>query len=169
MDDLKVGRPKMATAGGLLAIVSALLTAVVLLRGLTVLSQEGYEFSAGEIEEVFYTYIWCGVVLAGGILSLRRRYIIGGALAVVFSIAIAISVWFLGVLGVIGGILSLVSKEKTPERVLEIARLYGCVGIGEVAAKTGKTEADVELAVIKLQAKGHSIRFDRTRREVSCG
>lgn len=158
----------MATAGGLLAIVSAVSCTVLLSVGLT-LTQEGYELSPTEFEGVIYAYIWCAAVVAGGVLTLRRRYILGGALALGFSIAIAISVWYVGMWGVIGGVLSLVSKEKTPERVLEIARLYGCVGIGEVAAKTGKTEADVELAVIKLQAKGHSIRFDRARREVIYG
>jgi len=51
MTDLRVGQPKIAIAGGVLAIVCALLTALLSL-GLTILSQEGYEFSASEIEEV---------------------------------------------------------------------------------------------------------------------
>lgn len=158
----------MAIAGGALAIVCAVLAALLLSVGLAILNREGYEFDRGEIEGLFYTYVWCGLVLTGGILTFTRRYIVGGALTLAFSIAIAISIWYVGVWGIVGGVLSLVSREKTPEQVLEAARLYGRIEIGDVAAKTGKTEAAVELAIIKLQSKGHSIRFDATRREVIC-
>lgn len=172
MANLRVGRPKTAIAGGVLAIVCALLVALLLSLGITILSQEGYDFSASDIEDVLYAYVWCGLVLAGGVLILRRRYILGGALALGFSILLiifTIDIWYCGMWGIIGGVLSLISKEKTPQRVLEVARRYGRVSIREVAAETGKTEADVELAIVNLQSKGHSIRFDAATREVIFG
>ncbi len=39
----------------------------------------------------------------------------------------------------------------------------------EIAAQTGKTEADVELSIIDLQSKGKPVRFDETTREVFFG
>ena len=169
MPSLRVGRAKTATAGGLLAIGCALLSALFLSLGLTILSEEGYRFSAGDIQDVVYTYIWCALVLLGGILMLTRRYIPGGVLVLICSILISIGVWYLGIWGVIGAALGLVSKEKTPERVLEVARLYGHIGIADLATKVGKTEADVELTIIKMQLKGQPIRFDATQREVIYG
>jgi hypothetical protein len=169
MSNLKVGRAKTATAGGVLAVACALLSVLFLSLGLTILSEEGYRFSASDIQDVVYTYIWCALILLGGILMLTRRYIPGGVLALICGILVAIGVWYLGIWGVIGGALGLVSKEKTPERVLEVAKLYGHVRIADLATKVGKTEADVELAIIKMQAKGQPIRFDATQREVIYG
>lgn len=172
MPNLRLGRPKIAIAGGVLAIICALLVALLLSLGLIIMSEEGYEFSATDIEDVLYTFIWCGLVFAGGILIFLRRYKIGGAIALGFSILLiifALDIWYIGMWGVIGGALCLISKEKTPERVLEVARRYGRVGIREVATETGKTEADVELAIINLQSKGKPIRFDATTREVIFG
>lgn len=63
----------------------------------------------------------------------------------------------------------MVSREKAPERVLEVARLYGRIGIRDLATAIGRTEADAELSVIKLQSRGHPIRFDAERREVIYG
>ena len=169
MTNLRVGRPKTAIAGGVLAIACALLVALVLTLGITILNQEGYEFSTIDIEDVLYAYVWCGFVFAGGILIFRRRYTLGGALALGFSIILiifAIDIWYIGMWGIIGGALSLISKEKTPERVLEVAKRYGRVSIREVATETGKTEADVELAIINLQSKGKPVRFEASTREV---
>ena len=169
MPNLRVGRPKTALAGGVLAIICALLVALLLSLGFIIMSEEGYEFSASDIEDVLYAFIWCGLVFAGGILILRRRYTLGGALALGFSILLiifTIDIWYISMLGVIGGALSLISKEKTPERVLEVVRRYGRVSILEVATETGKTEADVELAIIDLQSKGKPVRFDAATREV---
>lgn len=172
MSNLRVGRPKIAIVGAVLAIVCALLVALLLSLVITVLSEEGYEFTATDIEDVLYDFIWCGLVFAGGILMLLRRYKIGGAIALGFSILLiifALDFWFIVVLGIIGGALGLVSKEKIRETVLEVARRYGRVSIREVAAETGKTEADVELAIINMQSKGQPIRFDATTREVIYG
>lgn len=172
MTNLRVRRPRIAIVGGVLAIVCVLLVALLLTLGITILSQEGYEFTGSDIEDVLYAYVWCCLVLAGGILIFLRRYILGGALALGFSILLiifAIDIWYISMWGVIGGALGLISKEKTPERVLEVARRYGRVGIREVATETGKTEADVELAIIDLQSKGKPVRFDATTREVIYG
>lgn len=174
MSDLKVGRPMTATAGGLLAIVSAVVIISATALGLMMMRAEGYELSAAEIEEFVYHYIWLGCMLAGGILILRRRYILGGALALGFGIPLTITLgleglWFIPVWGIVGGILSFRSREKIPKRVLEIARLYGRIGLKDLAAATGKTEADVELSIIKLQSEGQPIRFDAERREVTYG
>ena len=172
MPNLRVGRPKIAIAGAVLAIVCALLVVLLLSVGLTIMSEEGYEFAAIDIEGVIYTFVWCGFVFAGGVMMLLRRYKIGGAIALVFSILLiifALDIWFIGVLGIIGGALGLVSKEKIPERILDVAKRYGRVSIREVAAETGKTEADVELAIIELEAKGQPIRFDAATRDVIYG
>lgn len=63
-------------------------------------------------------------------------------------------------------LLGLISREKVEEGVLVIARLYGRLKISDLAAKLAITEADVELAVIKLQSRGKPIRFEASTREV---
>lgn len=174
MSDLKVGRPKTAIAGGLLAIVTAVVMISLSALGLMMMRAEGYELSAAEIEELVYTYIWLGCMLAGGILILRRRYVLGGAFALGFAIPLMVGavlegLWYVPVWGIVGGILSFRSREKIPQRVLEIARLYGRIKLKDLAAATGKTEADVELSIINLQSKEQPIRFDAERREVIYG
>ena len=169
---MRVKRPKIAIVAGVLAIVCVLLVVLLLSVGLAIMSEEGYEFSAIDIEDLIYTYIWCGIIFAGGVMMLLRRYKIGGAIALGFSILLiifALDIWFIGMLGIIGGVLGLVSKEKIPQRILDVARRYGRVGIREVATETRKTEADVELAIIDLQSKGKPIRFEASTREVIYG
>lgn len=87
----------------------------------------------------------------------------------VLLIIFALDIWFVSIWGIIGGALGLVSKEKIRETVLDVARRYGRVNIREVATETGKTEADVELAIIELKSKGQPIRFDAGTREVIYG
>jgi hypothetical protein len=146
-----------------LAIVCALLVALLLSVGLIIMSEEGYEFFATDIEDVLYAFVWCGLIVTGGILILLRRYKIGGAIALGFTVLLiifALDIWFVSMWGIIGGALGLVSKEKIRETVLGVARRCGRVSIREVATETGKTEADVELAIIELESKGQPIRFD---------
>ena len=171
MSDLKVGRPKTAIAGAVLALACAVVIISILSLSFAILGQEEtYGLMEVDTEAVAYWYIWCGFLLAGGILIWRRRYRLGGIFALVFGILLTVGFdWLVGIWGIIGGILALVSREKMPERVLEIARLYGRIGLKDLAAATGKTEADVELSVINLQSKGHPVRFDAERREVIYG
>ena len=133
--------------------------------------------AAGEIFSIAYGFLECILVLVGGFfLYFRRRYKFGGALALVFGIRLfvdllgALEYFFflfpIVILPIIGGILGLVSKEKTALGVLGVAKLYGRLEIADLAAKLGKTEADVELAVIELQSKGEPIRFEAETREV---
>ena len=170
MSDFKVGRPKTATVGGVLALVCAIVTIFILSASLALLSEwELYEYWGLDIETATYEYLFCGFVLAGGILILRRRYRLGGIFALVFSILLVVDGWLWAILGITGGILALVSKEKVPERVLEVVRLHGRIGIRDLATRTGKTEADVELSVIKLQSEGQPIKFDAETREIIYG
>jgi hypothetical protein len=157
--NLRVGRPKYAIFGGVLAILCGLLGATLLSLGL---SATGYEFS----EDFMYFYISCGLVVAGGVSILRRHYMLGGIFALVFGIILIIDAWYVGVWGLIGGILGVLSKENTPEKVLQVARRYGRVSIRQVATELGKTEADVESAIISLQGKGQPVKFDKMTREV---
>lgn len=172
MTDLKVGRPKIAIAGGVLAIVGALLGMLWLSWGLITTVSEGYEFSE---RQIFYGSVFlaivlvsCVIVFAGGILILRRRYRLGGVLALIFSILLVTSagIWLVAMWGIVGGILSIIAREKVPERVLEVARRQGRVSIKEVATETGKTELDVEVAIVELRSKGQPIRFEMKTREV---
>jgi hypothetical protein len=169
MNGLKVGRPKTTITGSILALFCAISVIVVLSFGLLSLTTEELWASGIDAELAAYNYIFCGFVLAGGILILRRRYRLGGVFALVFSIFLMIDGWLFAIPGIVGGILALVSKERTPMRVLDIAKLYGSIGIQDLAAKTGKTEADVELAIIGLQSEGQPIRFDAEKREVIYG
>jgi len=171
MSDLKVGRPKTAIAGAVLALACAVATILILSLSLAIMGQEMTYWVAGaDAEAVAYWYIYCGFLLAGGILILRRRYRLGGIFVLIFGILLTVSFdWLVGIWGIIGGILALVSKEKAPARVLEVARLHGRIGIKDLAATIGKTEADVELSIINLQSKGQPIRFDAERREVIYG
>jgi hypothetical protein len=159
VDNFKVGRPKYAIFGGALAIFCGLLGATLLSLGL---SATGYEFS----EDFMFFYISCGLVVAGGVSILRRHYMLGGIFVLVFGIIVMIDAWYVGIWGLIGGILGVISKENTPEKVLHVARQYGRVNIRQIATEIGKTEADVELAIISLQAKGQPVKFDKTTRDV---
>lgn len=72
-------------------------------------------------------------------------------------------------IGFISLIIGVVLKPKiveVPSRLLDAMKLYGRMKISELAARFKTTEADVELAVIKLKSKGKPIRFDRETREV---
>ena len=170
MNGLKVGRPKTAIVGGILALFSAVSVIIMLSLDLFFLSaDEFWATYGGNVEIAAYAYIFCGFILAGGILILRRRYKLGGAFALVFSIFLVVDGWLIAIPGIVGGILALISKEKTPERVLDIAKLHGRIGIQDLATRTGKTEADVELAIIGLQSEGQPIRFDAEKREVIYG
>jgi len=180
MTDFKVRRPKIAIAGAALAIVCAVLGVVWLSSALrmTILGIEaGYEISNMQIAIGSWLFLvigaYCVIIFTGGILILRRRYGLGGVLVLVPSILLvtsAMHLWYVGIWGIAGGILSLVSKEETPKRVLEIARQQGQISIKEVANLTGKTELDVEVAITKLKSKGQPIRFDmKTRRVIHDG
>ena len=176
MTDYKVGRPKMAIAGAALAMVCAVLGVVVLslaLMGTLQGIERGYEISNMEIAigswMLLILGVYCVVIFSGGILMLKRRYGLGGVLVLIFSILLVTSaahLWYVGIWGIAGGALSLIAREKTPERVLEIARQEKQVSIKEVATLTGKTELDVEVAIAKLKAKGQPIRFEMKTREV---
>ena len=170
MNGLKVGRPKTAIVGSILALFCAISVIVALSLALFFLGAEDLWLLYGvDAEVAAYDYIFCGFVLAGGILILRRRYRVGGVFALVFSIFLTVDGWLFAIPGIIGGVLALVSKEKMPERVLDIAKLHGRIGIQDLATRTGKTEADVELTIIGLQSEGQPIRFDAERREVIYG
>jgi hypothetical protein len=82
-------------------------------------------------------------------------------------------IWFGGIglsaIGFIGLIAGLILKPKmveVPSRLLDAIKLYGRMKISEMAAQFKTTEADVELAVIKLKSNGEPIKFDRETREV---
>jgi len=168
---LKVKRPLSATVGVVLSIIGGVLYLSLLSLGI---ASEGV--AAGEIFSIAYGFLWCILILVGGFFIFRRRYKFGGALALVFGICLfvdllgALEYFFflfpIVILPIIGGILGLVSKEKTALGVLGVAKLYGRLEIADLAAKLGKTEADVELAVIELQSKGEPIRFEAETREV---
>ena len=174
--DFKVRRPKIAIAGAALAIVCSILGVLWLSWGLKTILGTGYELSQRQIERAIFfggTFVvifivCCVIVLVGGILILRRKYRVGGAVALIFSIFLFTSsgTWLVAMWGIIGGILSIISREKIPERVLELAKLHRQVSIKEVATETGKTELDVEQAIVKLRSKGQPIRFDLKTREV---
>ncbi|MFX0117441.1 MAG: hypothetical protein ACFFB3_23035 [Candidatus Hodarchaeota archaeon] len=75
----------------------------------------------------------------------------------------------LGAIGFIGLIAGLVLKPKmveVPSRLLDTVKLHGRMKISELATRYKTTEADVELAVIKLKSQGEPIQFDRETREV---
>ncbi len=172
MTRFKVGRPKIAIAGAVLAIVGSVLGVLWLSLSLKTILGTGYELSE---KQIFYGAQFLAILIAcfvmifvGGILILRGKYRVGGAVALLFSIFLMSSagLWYVAMFGIIGGILSLISREKVPERVLEVAQQHGQVSIKEVATETGKTELDVEQAIVKLRSKGHPIRFDLKTREV---
>jgi len=179
MTDFKVRRPKIAIAGAALGMVCAVLGVVWLgsaLRMAILGIEAGYEMSNMQIAIGSWLFLvvgaYCAVIFTGGILILRRRYGLGGILVLIPSILLltsALHLWYVGIWGIVGGILSLVSKEETPKRVLEIARQKGQAGIWEVANMTGKTEQDIEVAIVKLKSKGQPIRFDMKTRKVIYG
>ena len=176
MTDFKVRRPKIAVVGAALAMVCAVLGVTALsltLRGAILGIEAGYE--ASDIEIVLGSWVFlvasacCVVVFAGGILILRRRYRLGGLVALIPSVFLAVStvnLWYVGVWGITGGILGLIAKEETPRRVLEIVKQQGQISIKEVAALTGKSELDVEVAIVELKSKGQPIRYDMKTRNV---
>ena len=174
--DFKVRRPKIAIAGAALAIVCSILGVLWLSWGLKTILGTGYELSGRQMERaIFYgsTFVvifvtCCIMVFAGGILILRRKYRVGGAVALTFSIFLVTSAgnWLVAMWGILGGILSIIAREKIPERVLEVAKQHRQVSIKEVATETGKTELDVEKAIVELRSKGKPIRFDLKTRDV---
>ena len=119
--DLKVGRPKTATVGGLLAVVTAAFAIAVLSFGL--FPEADAELL--NISEAVFTrhLIMVSFVLVGGILILRRRYRLGGIFALAFSIVLLVNGGFVFIPSIVGGILALRSKEKTPERILGATKL----------------------------------------------
>lgn len=173
MTDFKVKRPKITIAAGALATVTAALGVLWLSLGLmTILGNERLELSERQMffgSTFLIVVIVCLVmVFIGGILIWRRRYRSGGILALVFSIFLVTSagIWYVAIWGIAGGILGIIAREKVPERVLELVRQRKQVNIKELAAETGKTELDVEQAIVKLQSKGQPIRLDMKSREV---
>lgn len=175
--DFRVRRPKIAIAGAALAIVCSVLSVVWLSQGLTTILGTGYKFSERQMffgSTFLVIFVACCVmVFVGGILILRQNYRVGGVVALIFSIFLVTSagkgnplIWFVAMFGIIGGILSIISREKIPERVLEAAKQHRQVSIKEVATETGKTELDMEQAIVKLRSKGQPIRFDLKTRKV---
>ncbi|MCK4424694.1 hypothetical protein KAU93_03335 [Candidatus Bathyarchaeota archaeon] len=158
-------RPKTATIGVVLSIIGGGLYILLVSLVLVVV-----ELSKAELHGVTYSFWWGALIIIGGILMFRRKYKLGGAVSLVFGIVTMFTegpeFWYLFVLPIIGGILGLISREKVEEGVLAIARLYGRLKSNDLAAKLAITEADVELAVIKLQSRGKPIRFEASTREV---
>ena len=75
----------------------------------------------------------------------------------------------LGAIGFIGLIVGLILKPKmveAPSRLLDAMKLHGRMKISELATRLKTTEADIELAVVKLKSKGEPLQFDRETREV---
>ncbi len=167
-------RPATATVGAVLSIIGTLFFTTILLIGMSLPSEEPTTDENGAV--LLMTFVYASfnsfLGLAGAFYIFRRRYTLGGVMALVCGIAITITTLevleFLpvAILPAIGGILALISKEKIAPGVLGVAKLYGRIKISDLAIKIGKTEADVELAVIKLKSSGEPIHFDRETREV---
>ncbi len=147
--DFKVRRPKIAIAGAALAIVCSVLGVVWLSLFLTTILGTGRELSQRQIEgAIFFGGTFVIIFVACCVMVL-----VGGTVALVFSIFLFTSTgnWLVAMWGIIGGILSIIAREKTPERVLEVAKQHRQVSIKKVATETGKTELDVEQAIVKLR------------------
>lgn len=158
-------RPKTATIGVVLSIIGGGLYILLVSLLLAVI-----ELSKAELHAVIYSFLRGALITIGGILMFRGKYKLGGAVSLVVGIVSMFTegpeFWHLFVLPIIGGILGIISREKVEEGVLAIARLYGRLKISDLAAKLVITEADVELAIIKLQSKGKPSQFEASTREV---
>ena len=176
MSDFKVKRPKITIAGAVLGMICAVAGAVVSSLFLTgIMRGFGRGYLIFNMQTAIGTWIFlvmgifCVITFIGAILILKRRYGLGGILVLIPRILLITSaarLWQIGLVGIAGGILTLISREKIPEKVLEISRQKKQVSIKEVAALTGKTELDVEVAIARLKSKGQPIRFEMKTREV---
>ena len=75
----------------------------------------------------------------------------------------------LGVVGVISTIAGLVLKPRVaeiPRELLDTMKLHKHMKISDLATRFKTTEADVELAAIKLRSRGEPIQFDKETREL---
>lgn len=168
MSALEVKRPLSATLGAVFSIIGGVLY-LSLLSLATALESVPADAIIGTLFIFFFGFL----ILVGAFLILRRSYREGGTLVLfsgffLFFFELAeLRIFFpIFIILLIGGILGLVSKEKIALRVLDVIRLYGRLKIDDLASKIGKTEADVELAIMELQAKGEPIKFEAETREV---
>lgn len=72
----------------------------------------------------------------------------------------------IGFIGLIAGLLLKPKMVEAPSRLLDTLKLHERMKISELATRFKTTEADIELAVIKLKSTGEPIQFDRETREV---
>lgn len=162
---LKVKRPTTALIGGIICIMAGAIFLISYSLGLLYFENEGSYVSY--FKGVFYSFFYIFLMIVSGILILLRKYKLGAGMAIVFGILVTIgTVWYLGLWSVIGGILGAISKEKLEEQVLNAMKITNRIKINDLSTKMGRSEADVELTVIKLQTGGKPIRFDAESREV---
>jgi hypothetical protein len=72
----------------------------------------------------------------------------------------------IGFISLIAGLILKPKIVEVPSRLLDVVKLHERMKISELATRFKTTEADVELAVIKLKSSGEPIEFDRETREV---
>ncbi|MCW4052687.1 MAG: hypothetical protein NWE78_05730, partial [Candidatus Bathyarchaeota archaeon] len=72
----------------------------------------------------------------------------------------------IGFIGMIVGFLIRPKMVEAPTRLLDVMKLHRRMKINELATRLKTTEADIELAVLRLQSNGERIQFDREKREV---
>lgn len=75
----------------------------------------------------------------------------------------------LSVIGFVSLIVGLILRAKiveVPLKLLDAMKLHRRKKVSELATQFKTTEADIELAVIKLKSRGEPIHFDRETREV---
>ena len=72
----------------------------------------------------------------------------------------------IGFIGLIAGLILKPKMVEAPSRLLDVMKLHGRMKISELAARFKTTEADIELAVVKLKSSGEPIQFDAEKREV---
>jgi len=72
----------------------------------------------------------------------------------------------IGFIGLIAGLILKPKMVEAPSRLLDAMKLHERMKISELATRFKTTEADIELAIIKLKSSGEPIEFDRETREV---
>lgn len=165
MPGVSVRRPLGAVVAGVVSLLAGLAAAGVL--GLAAVSwhAEGVALSGEDMEGLVYLVVSTVAIIGGGLAILLRRYKAGGLVVLAFAIMLSFGFWYFGIPAAIAGIVALRAEEKLEDSVVSILRTAGALSLSDIAGRLKKSEADVEIAIRRLQKGGVNIAFDEAKRQ----
>lgn len=164
---VKVRRPLGAFVAGIIILSIAGLTTAFFAVSFAIYFSEGEKLVGDELEGVIYLFVSLITIMIGAIAILMRKYKTGGTLCIIFGLLFAFGFWYVGVPIAILGLIALRGVDKIEHAILAKFQEIDSIPISELAQSLKKTEADIEIGVLKLIDTGENIVFDPETRLVT--